>query len=268
MLRIKSKELRRALLVALACGAIPFAAPAAAQRDIVIDQVSQSNTIGSCGTNCLELPGLGRFEVSPTGSIRLLDGSNATFFVASSPTLFQVLSGYTFSGGQRIDFIDFYQQGRSTAVVSANNRAAPDFQIQLRSMNTGGPYPGLEIAFAYLGSAGVPAGATIGYSGSTLGVQSLTSPAPRDFGGFPAEHLVTNDNGLLLGQRAGDSEFVFVVGPIPDTSFRTVTGLLSETFVVNRAAVPEPSTWAMMLLGFGAVGLGLRRRRRRTVATA
>ena len=30
-------------------------------------------------------------------------------------------------------------------------------------------------------------------------------------------------------------------------------------------AVPEPSTWAMMLLGFGGVGVALRRRRRSTV---
>ena len=29
-------------------------------------------------------------------------------------------------------------------------------------------------------------------------------------------------------------------------------------------AVPEPSTWAMMLLGFGGVGVALRRRRRAT----
>ena len=29
-------------------------------------------------------------------------------------------------------------------------------------------------------------------------------------------------------------------------------------------AVPEPATWAMMLLGFGAVGAGMRRRTRRT----
>lgn len=29
-----------------------------------------------------------------------------------------------------------------------------------------------------------------------------------------------------------------------------------------NGAVPEPSTWAMMLLGFGAVGYGMRRRRR------
>lgn len=31
---------------------------------------------------------------------------------------------------------------------------------------------------------------------------------------------------------------------------------------VSVAAVPEPSTWAMMLMGFGAIGVGLRRRRR------
>jgi hypothetical protein len=31
---------------------------------------------------------------------------------------------------------------------------------------------------------------------------------------------------------------------------------------VQVAPVPEPGTWAMMLLGFGAMGLVIRRRRR------
>jgi hypothetical protein len=35
------------------------------------------------------------------------------------------------------------------------------------------------------------------------------------------------------------------------------------TFTPN-SAVPEPATWAMMLMGFGAIGFGMRRRRKET----
>lgn len=35
-----------------------------------------------------------------------------------------------------------------------------------------------------------------------------------------------------------------------------------------RAVVPEPATWAMMLLGFGAIGVALRQRRKRIVSIA
>ncbi len=37
------------------------------------------------------------------------------------------------------------------------------------------------------------------------------------------------------------------------------TGSLGGTVTIN--AVPEPGTWAMMLLGFGAAGYAMRRRR-------
>ena len=33
-----------------------------------------------------------------------------------------------------------------------------------------------------------------------------------------------------------------------------------------NSAVPEPGTWAMMLLGFGAIGVSMRRRKRVTIA--
>ena len=35
---------------------------------------------------------------------------------------------------------------------------------------------------------------------------------------------------------------------------------------INITAVPEPATWAMMLLGFGAVGFAMRRRRQPMLA--
>lgn len=38
----------------------------------------------------------------------------------------------------------------------------------------------------------------------------------------------------------------------------------SGTITFGTAAVPEPATWAMMLVGFGAVGFGMRRRNARS----
>lgn len=39
-----------------------------------------------------------------------------------------------------------------------------------------------------------------------------------------------------------------------------------NSVTLAAAAVPEPGTWAMMLLGFGAIGVGMRRRRARPLA--
>ena len=44
------------------------------------------------------------------------------------------------------------------------------------------------------------------------------------------------------------------------------TGSLGGTVTIN--AVPEPGTWAMMLLGFGAAGYAMRRRRAPALAQA
>jgi PEP-CTERM motif len=38
--------------------------------------------------------------------------------------------------------------------------------------------------------------------------------------------------------------------------------LVSLAIPLNRTGVPEPATWAMMLLGFGGIGMAMRRRRK------
>ena len=53
---------------------------------------------------------------------------------------------------------------------------------------------------------------------------------------------------------------------LQDATFTTPgTARVNGTFTYLTAAVPEPSTWAMMLLGFGAVGFAMRRRRTPTL---
>jgi len=47
-------------------------------------------------------------------------------------------------------------------------------------------------------------------------------------------------------------------GSAPDTA----ADLLSTNRVTLRSSVPEPATWAMMLMGFGAIGAAVRRRTR------
>lgn len=52
-------------------------------------------------------------------------------------------------------------------------------------------------------------------------------------------------------------------------TFTNLTGGVNEGVfldAVSVAAVPEPATWAMMLLGFGGIGLAMRRRRRPALA--
>ena len=50
---------------------------------------------------------------------------------------------------------------------------------------------------------------------------------------------------------------------VVDDSYAVATGAVSNTLAVQFNAVPEPATWAMMLLGVGMIGGGLRMARRK-----
>jgi hypothetical protein len=64
----------------------------------------------------------------------------------------------------------------------------------------------------------------------------------------------------FLGFRGIDGQSIASVS-IRGATFQDIRQVrLDETPRVG--AVPEPGTWAMMLIGFGAVGVGMRRRRR------
>ena len=62
-----------------------------------------------------------------------------------------------------------------------------------------------------------------------------------------------NDSPLSFSSLAATGSFV--LGADYDVNSITIS------YQVNNAAVPEPTTWALMILGFGSAGAMLRRRR-------
>jgi hypothetical protein len=62
--------------------------------------------------------------------------------------------------------------------------------------------------------------------------------------------------------------FLLTGGDISNFSYLRLTSTQNAFEIDNIAinAVPEPATWAMMLLGFGGIGMAMRRRRQPTLA--
>jgi len=71
---------------------------------------------------------------------------------------------------------------------------------------------------------------------------------------------------LDLGKINGTNDFVGA--DLRECSSTVVTGPVGGTFgVIPQGGVPEPATWAMMIIGFGGVGALIRRRRSEAAAT-
>jgi hypothetical protein len=104
----------------------------------------------------------------------------------------------------------------------------------------------------------------------TFNGSAITGLAPGTFGANNLYYLTgpffVDGNGLGFTTASGIAANLFVTN---GTSYRVntqgaglLTGLVTAQSSPVSAAVPEPSTWLLMLLGFGAIGYALRSTRR------
>lgn len=83
------------------------------------------------------------------------------------------------------------------------------------------------------------------------------------FNGVALTDIYNSQNFKLIpAMTLGIGDYMFSL-----TGHNTVAGgSFTGNVTISAAAVPEATTWAMMLLGFGAMGIAIRRRRRPTLA--
>ena len=111
----------------------------------------------------------------------------------------------------------------------------------------------------------------------TFNGSSITSLIAGLFGSnniyYTSGPSFVDGSGLGFGTAAGNSVNLFYQSSASSYRINTLNPF-GSTFVsasssqVAAAAVPEPATWAMMLVGFAGIGLAARRRSRRTVQFA
>lgn len=98
----------------------------------------------------------------------------------------------------------------------------------------------------------------IGTDGGLITAGGIGDPALAFASSYAEDHELYN---LAPYLSAGDTGFsIFTNNPTDDDNIFFASLYTTATARIGPA-VPEPATWAMMLLGFGAMGLSLRRRR-------
>jgi hypothetical protein len=123
---------------------------------------------------------------------------------------------------------------------------------------------------------------TITFDASALGALPTAAGLVWTDGNNPITFEAFDQNGVSLGILTGNhADGSFSGGTEEDRFYGVINGSGISRLTIDNppateidhiqygllaavAGVPEPGTWAMMLLGFGAIGVALRRRRRGT----
>lgn len=92
-----------------------------------------------------------------------------------------------------------------------------------------------------------------------------------DGGSTPSDTVGISDTSWLFAILSGTGRFAGASGTfegsgLADARTRPTQVVIGFIGDINAPAVPEPTSWALMLLGFSAIGMAARRRRRPAIA--
>jgi hypothetical protein len=175
--------------------------------------------------------------------------------------------------------------GHTDGVLSYANTGQPAYDgLEFYSLGGAGDngfaFPGEGIEQTVATTAGDTYSLTFGYSDENC--PGCSTVLTVNIGGFSQDYTLTADDGGFFRKPFTTAEIdgFTATGPSTTISFilKSTTNLgnndpLIDGVVFQQTAsvtpgVPEPATWAMMLVGFGGLGAMLRRRRSAPAVTA
>ncbi len=241
------------------------------------DGFSEGLVVNAVTTGNLGLP-------DPTGFIVLAGQSRMTTvaFDTSVAGLRQGRLDLAFgSGGARSSGLDPIAIGDAgfDLSVMVNNRAAPVFTrfgtalafdaglggyvLDLGMLQAGGLFhiAGLGLGNLVLGPADDLSGLVTLVSGGPWAMGSafdIGLLGAGDVSGLFGLMLDTGQRGRFLGELAFSGKGTNLSDPVGEDRFARL--FLLAAVANAQGVVPEPATWAMMIIGFGAVGIAARRR--------
>jgi hypothetical protein len=139
--------------------------------------------------------------------------------------------------------------GFNCSPASATLGAGSEFQISTGIGGLSADFSNNLLVIAAGQNAQPLSSLSLTFSDLTTAIGSFNFNSVTGFSGFDASHVSLNGGLLTLnfsGVEAGRNG-----------------GRIS--IALADSSVPEPSTWAMMLVGFGAIGFAMRRKQSRTV---
>jgi hypothetical protein len=163
--------------------------------------------------------------------------------------------------------IDIFQSGDNVIATDSGSVDLTDLTYDYSGSATGVVFPGIGAIIVGEGSGDEYAGGTGPASFGTGGEAFASSNSGGIIGveaGSLAVPLGYVSGTLLSGSSTYDGQTFATLGLTPGTYVYTWgSGPDADHATINIESVPEPSTWAMMLLGFAGLGfVGYRQRQK------